>query len=357
VIRVLVAEDSAAARGLIAAILESDPDVQVVGRAADGAEAVRLVHLLSPDVVTMDIHMPVMDGLKASGRIMYESPVPIVIVSATTRVRDQHLSLEALRAGAVALIAKPEGPTSPRFERDAAELLATVKAMASVKVVRHRLAGTERAAAAARAIAPPPSAAPTRTGGQAPRIVAIAGSTGAPAGLQEILAALTPDLPVPIAIVQHMAIGFTAALAQWLDGASPIDVALARDAETLRPGRAVIAPDDRHLLITPAGTVRLSAADPEGGFRPSASTLFRSAADACGAGVVAVILSGMGKDGVEGLQAVHAKGGHVIAQDEATSVVFGMPGEAVRAGVTDAVLPLREIGPYVRRVVEGAARR
>jgi two-component system chemotaxis response regulator CheB len=343
-IKVLIAEDSAAARGLIGAILESDPEIKVVGRAVDGAEAVKRARELKPDLVTMDIHMPVMDGLQACREIMAQTPLPIVIVSATTRVRDTHLALEALRAGALALIAKPEGPGSEAFEGNSAELIATVKAMAAVKVVRHRFVSAGAAPARrAAAKAEPPSAEV--------RIVAIAGSTGAPAGLQRILSQLGSDFPVPVVIVQHIAHGFTDALAHWLDGTTAIDVTVARDGETLRPGRVVIAPDDRHLTVTSNGTIRLTADAPEEGFRPSGSPLFRSVADAYGSAAAGVILSGMGADGVAGLRALHARGGHVVAQDEGTSVVYGMPAEAAKAGVTDAILPLDEIGTYLKRLV------
>lgn len=340
-IRVLVAEDSAAARGLISAILESDPEIRVVGRAVDGAEAVRLARDLAPDLVTMDIHMPVMDGLQACRAIMEGAPVPIVVVSATTRVRDQHLALEALRAGALALIAKPEGPTSGLFDAHAAELIATVKAMATVKVIRHRFRA-EGTPSPERLVRPTP---------RAPiELVLIAGSTGAPACLQRILSALGPGFPVPIAIVQHIAHGFAPALAHWLDTTTPVRVSVAGEGETLRPGRAVLAPDDAHLEIAPRGRIRLAKDDPEGGFRPSASRLFRTGAESCGAAAAAVILTGMGSDGVSGLRTLHARGGHVVAQDESTSVVFGMPGEAVKAGITDAVLPIQEIGPYLLRL-------
>jgi two-component system, chemotaxis family, protein-glutamate methylesterase/glutaminase len=343
-IRVLVAEDSAAARELIASILGSDPDIVVVARAADGVEAVRLTKELRPDIVTMDIHMPLLDGLRASQQIMAEQPTPIVIVSATTRVHDQELSFDALRAGALATIAKPLGPASPHFETEAAELIATVKAMASVKVVRHRFNEDVRRAEIKPTLKPP--AAVTS------ELIVIAGSTGAPAALQLILSSFRADFPVPVAIVQHIAIGFSAALAQWLDSTTPLKVELAQDGQPLRPGLAVIAPDDMHLLITPQGAVRLARDAPEGGFRPSASRLFRSAAESYGAGATGVILSGMGNDGVAGLRLLHARGGYIIAQDEATSVVYGMPQEAVNAGVTHIVLPLPDIGPYLNRLVE-----
>jgi two-component system chemotaxis response regulator CheB len=332
-IRVVVAEDSSTARELLVAILGSDPlGMRVVGEAKNGAEAVEMTKRLRPDVVTMDIRMPVLDGFEATRRIMIEAPTPVVVVSGSG-TDEVETSLDALRAGALVVIEKPAGPGVPGFEERSAKLVETVRLMAGIKVVR-RFA--ERPRAGARRPADDPAAgARDRVRG-----VAIAASTGGPAAIQTILSRLPADFPAPILVVQHIAKGFVGGLATWLNGASSVRV---KADEPLAPGTAYIAPDDRHLGTTRTGRVVLASGPDVDGFRPSGTFLFESAARELGRGVVAVILTGMGRDGVEGLRRVRAAGGHILAQSEASSVVFGMPGAAVEAGLADEVVPLDEI--------------
>ncbi|HEX5271384.1 MAG TPA: chemotaxis-specific protein-glutamate methyltransferase CheB [Gemmataceae bacterium] len=335
-IRVLVVDDSPTARALLVEILRSDPEVQVIGEAKDGQEGVELTGRLRPDLVTMDVKMPRLDGLAATKEIMIASPTPIVIVTASLNAHEVDLAMQSLRVGALAVLRKPPGPDSPAFEEAARKLLATVKAMAHVKVVRHwRQAGP--APRSADPLPPPP-----RPGPRAP-LVAVATSTGGPAALHRLLSRLPGDFPAPVLAVQHNAPGFMHGLVAWLGGGCDLTVKVAEQGEALRPGTVYLAPDDRHLGVAPAGTVLLSPAPPVGGFRPSGTFLFESAARARGSSVVALILTGMGDDGVEGLRAVRQAGGHIIAQDEATSVVWGMPGAAVAAGLADSVLPLDAI--------------
>ena len=338
-IRVVVAEDSRAERALLVAILESDPAIRVVGEAADGSEAVEMTMRLRPDLVTMDVHMPRVDGLEATREIMVRAPTPIVVVSSSVRPDDIALSLRATEAGALAAVAKPESPVSPRFDEDRAQLVAMVKAMADVKVVR-RWSGRREA-----------DAPPVPTPAAPVRLVAIAASTGGPVALQTILGALPASFPAPVLVVQHLSRGFVAVLARWLDSATALRVKVAEAGERLLPGVVYLAPDDEHLGVTPDGAVELAATPPEEGFRPSASHLFRSASAAYGDSLLAVILTGMGSDGVGGLRQAHAAGALVLAQDEASSVIYGMPGEAVRAGVVGGVLPLHSIGPRLARLV------
>ena len=341
-IRVLVAEDSRAERALLVSILESDPAVRVVGEAADGAQAVEMTLRLRPDLVTMDVHMPRLDGLEATREIMVRAPTPIVVVSSSVRPDDIALSLRAVEAGALAAVAKPEGPASPRFEEDRAQLVAMVRAMADVKVVRRRSGGRDAAV-------PPAPASPAP---RAPvRLVAVAASTGGPVALQTILGALPDTFPVPVLVVQHLSRGFVGVLARWLGSATGLRVKVAEAGERLLPGTVYLAPDDQHLGVAPDGAVELAATPPQDGFRPSASHLFRSAAAAYGDSLLAVILTGMGSDGVRGLRAARAAGALVLAQDEASSVIYGMPREAVRAGVVGAVLPLESIGPRLAALV------
>jgi two-component system, chemotaxis family, protein-glutamate methylesterase/glutaminase len=333
-LRVLVADDSATARGLIVSILATDPGLQVVGQAADGEEAVALVKRLRPDIVTMDVHMPRLNGFEATTRLMTEAPLPILIVTAVDP-RAVAVSLDAVRAGALAVVAKPSGPASPAFDGDCADLLRAVHAMAGVKVVR-------RHAAAGASAQPPP--ARVNLGRRVPvDVVAIAASTGGPAAVYELLRGLPQPFAVPILVVQHMASGFGDGFATWLSGASPFKVKLAADHEPLLAGTVFLGVDERHLGVRPGGGVLLSAAAPVGGFRPSGTFLFESVASHYGERTAAVILTGMGRDGVDGLVAVRRAGGLVIAEHESTAVVYGMPGQAVAAGLCDHVLPLGRI--------------
>jgi two-component system chemotaxis response regulator CheB len=344
VIRVVIAEDSPTVRELLAEILGSDPEIQVVGRAENGEEAVALTKALKPDLVTMDAHMPRVDGVEATKTIMMVAPTPIVIVSSSTSTQHVELSLEAVRAGALMVVAKPEDPRSAGFDERRNELVAMVKAMAQVKVVRRRPAD-------ARPKAPVPARTPLRSGPM--RVVTIAASTGGPAALQRILMQLPRDFRTPILVVQHMAKGFMDGLAAWLSDSTGARVKVVQPGDGLEDRTTYLAPDDRHLGVS--ADARLIVADdpPIGGFRPSGTYLFASAARAYGSSVVAVILTGMGSDGVEGLRAVKAAGGLVFAQDEPSSVVYGMPREAVAAGVVDGVYPPDELAEHLSIIYAG----
>lgn len=346
-IRVVVAEDSLTVRELLVEILQSDPEIQVVGQAKDGAEALELAVRLKPDLVTMDIHMPIMDGFAATKEIMVQAPTPILIVSSSTSGRDVELSLNAMRAGALMVVAKPDDLRSARFDGRRDELVAMAKAMARVKVVR-RWGGR----AESRAVRP--AAPPRVVGPPVPvRLVAIAASTGGPAALQRILAALPRDFAAPVVVVQHIATGFAQGLADWLSASCNLRVKVAEHGEPLLKRSVFLAPDDRQLGVSPDGRVVVVDAPPVNGFRPSGTYLFASAAKGYRASLAAVILTGMGSDGVEGLKAVRAAGGRVLAQDEASSVVYGMPGEAVAAGVVEAVLAVDAIAPRLAELVGG----
>ena len=343
-IRVVIAEDSLTVRELLVALLESDPEIRVVGQAKNGAEAVDLVARLKPDLVTMDVHMPVMDGFEATKEIMAQAPTPILIVSSSASGREVALSLDAMRAGALMVVAKPDDPRSERFNGRRDGLLSMAKAMAQVKVVRRWTPRTQ-------VVAPP--AGPRPAAGATLRLVAIAASTGGPAALQRILADLPRDFPGPILVVQHIATGFIAGFAGWLGASCNLRVKVAEHGEPLLARTVYLAPDDRHLGVTADARAIIADAPPVNGFRPSGTYLFESAARAYGASVAAVILTGMGSDGVEGLKSVKAAGGWVLAQDEASSVVYGMPQEAVRAGVVDVVLAVDTIASHLADMVSG----
>ncbi len=332
-IRALVVDDSPTARSLVVEILRSDPEIQVVGEGRNGVEGVALTQKLRPQVVTMDIHMPGLDGLAATKEIMITAPTPIVVVTGSTENREVEFAMHALRAGAVAVLSKPCGPGSPGFEEEARKFIATVKAMAEVKVVRHwRTAGR------------PGHLLPPRPGvDERGSLVAIVTSTGGPAAMHRLFSELPGDFPVPILVVQHITPGFTPGLAAWLNTASALRVKVAEQGEALAPQTVYLAPDDRHLGVSGRNTVLLSGVPPIGGFRPSGNFLFESVARAFGRSSIAVILTGMGEDGVAGLRAIRQAGGRIIAQDEQTSVVFGMPSIAISEGLPDMVLPLDSI--------------
>jgi two-component system chemotaxis response regulator CheB len=333
-IRVLIADDSLILRQLIWSILESDPDLRVVGQARNGEEAVALCHKLEPDIVTMDIRMPKMNGFQAIRRIMAESPRPIVVLTSTESDLELGISSKALEAGALMVMGKPHG--LPGEDPKADHLIAQVKAMAGVKVVTRRWWLEEKTPALQHtepALRPSPGPV---------RLIAIGASTGGPPALQAILSQLPADLPV--VVVQHISLGFVQGLARWLNETTPLRVRVAENGKILQPGTVYLAPDDRHLLVTAGGQARLKASPPVGGHRPSATVLFQSVAQSYGSAAVGVLLTGMGKDGAQGLRALRDAGAHTIAQDEATCVIFGMPKEAITLGAVEEVLSLEQIG-------------
>jgi len=343
-IRVLIAEDSPTARMLLTTLFGRSKDFDVIGEAHNGAEAIEKAIALSPDLIIMDVHMPIVDGLDATKEIMREAPAPILMVSASASVTDVGLGLSATQAGALMLLEKPSSPSSPTFEDDARQFLAMAKAMAAVKVVRRwsRPRGTPL---------PAVPRVPHRTN-SVPVLVAIGTSTGGPAALHRILIDLPRDFDVPIVVVQHMARGFIDGLVKWLSGSVALKVTTAAHGEPLLAGTVYVAPDDRHLGVTSDGRAVLASTAPLGGFRPSVDYLFDSCGRAFGQSLVAVILTGMGQDGVEGLGTVKERGGRVIAQDERSSVVYGMAQQAVNRGCVDEILPLDAIGARLQTLVE-----
>jgi two-component system chemotaxis response regulator CheB len=343
-----VADDSAAARLLIRGILEADPGVEVVGQATDGAEAVALAARLEPDVITMDVEMPGVDGLEATRRIMATVPRPIVLVSAVF-TPDLGNSFRALEAGAVTLLEKPNGPGTPAFAREAAELVATVKLMAGVKLVRRN---PTRATDG-----PPAEPLPGGRRFEPLQLVAIAASTGGPPALAQILRALPVDWTVPILVVQHIGVGFDVGLVRYLDDGCPVPVSLAVPGRDVLGGGVHVSPADAHLGVTADHRLTVTAGDPIDGYRPSANHLFRSVAAAFGSRAAGVVLTGMGRDGADGLLALRRAGGYAVAQDQATSVVYGMPRQALLQGAPDDVLPVEDIARALlaRAAVPGGA--
>jgi two-component system chemotaxis response regulator CheB len=332
-IRVLVVDDSPTSRLLLVEILRADDEIDVVGQAADGLEAVEMVKRLHPDLVTMDVQMPRLDGFAATKRIMVEAPTPILITTSVDP-RALSVSLEAVRVGALAVQAKPGDPRAAEFDGEARDLVRQVKAMAQVKVVRHYEREPAREAAPASSVV---------LNDVHTEVVAIAASTGGPAAIHRILTTLPADFPVPILVVQHISRGFSRGFASWLDQASPLRVKLGEEGEALRPGFVYVAGDDRHLSVSPSRKIHLSTAEAVGGFRPSGTVLFESVATAFGREALAVILTGMGRDGVDGLRAIRQTGGRTVAESAGSAVIYGMPAAAVDAGLADFVLPLDQV--------------
>jgi two-component system, chemotaxis family, protein-glutamate methylesterase/glutaminase len=346
-IRVLVVEDSLTVRKRLVSILEGDPDVKVVAEAEDGKRAIELCAELRPDVVTMDMMLPVMTGLSATEYIMAHFPTPILIVSASINRGELFRTYEALAAGAVDVLEKP---TADEVEgRWEAKFLSTLKLVSRIKVITHPRARiralTGRAAS--------PSSDPLDRERRC-RLVCIGASTGGPGAILEILRALPARYPLPIVFVMHIGAPFGAAFAEWLDGQTPHRVAFARGGEQLTSleGRVVMAPADAHLTVR-GGVIRLTSDAPRHSCRPSIDVLFESVADDLGAASAACLLTGMGRDGASGLLRIRKAGGRTIAQDEATSVVYGMPREAALIGAAERVLALGEIAPALASLAAG----
>ncbi len=345
-IKVLVVEDSPVVREFLVKILGEDPGIQVIGTANDGEQALEAVARQRPDVVTMDIHMPRLDGLEATRRIMETYPTPIVIVSGSTDPREVATTFRAMEAGAVAVLRRPAGIGHPDHAATASELLRTVTLMSEVKVIK-------RWPKAWRHTAVPRPVEKHRARVEANvKIIAIGASTGGPPVLQTILAALPGDFPAPVLIVQHMAPGFTQGFVQWLAQTSNLPVHLAAHDEHIRPGHVYVAPDEFQMRLERSGKIVLTKDEPENGMRPSVSYLLRAVAETYGRDVVAGLLSGMGRDGAEELKLLKESGAVTFVQDENSSVVHGMPGAAIKLGAATLVLPPEEIAATLARLVK-----
>ncbi|MHB8767260.1 MAG: chemotaxis-specific protein-glutamate methyltransferase CheB [Deferrisomatales bacterium] len=343
-IRVLVVDDSAVARELLVHVLEGDPEVRVVGTAADGEQALAAVARLEPDVVTMDVHLPGMDGYAAARRIMETRPVPIVIVTSVGDRADVRRTFRAAEAGAVAFLPTPPGPGHPDHPAAARELVETVKLMAEVKVVRRWPALPRR----------PDRAAGVRVGpGAELRVVALGASVGGPQVLNRILRGLGPGFPLPLLVVQHMAPGFLEGFADWLSESTGVPTRLARAGDLPLAGRAWLAPDGRHLELGADGRLALTEGPPEHGLRPSVSALFRSVARVAGPAAVGVLLTGMGRDGAAELLGMRRAGAVTLVQDRESAVVHGMAGEALAVGGAALELTPDEITAALQTLARG----
>jgi len=345
---VLVVDDSAFMRKLVTELIEGSEEFRVLGTARHGLDALLKVQTLQPDIVTLDIEMPELDGLGALERIMREFPRPVVMLTAASGAGDE-MALRALERGAVEFVRKPSGPISLDLVTIRDELLSALRAAAQVN-----LAGVHGSA-----LASSHEAASTHaTGVPARFVIVIAASTGGPRALAELVPALPAQLDASVLIVQHMPPGFTKTLAERLDSLSALRVREAAQGESIEPGHVYIAPGGKHMRVQRAGRARVIVLDdspPVWGVRPSADPLFRSVAESAGASAIGVVLTGMGRDGAAGLRAIRDAGGSGIAQDRQSSIIFGMPQAAALAGGATMVLPLATIAPTLATMVRAGS--
>jgi two-component system chemotaxis response regulator CheB len=348
-IRVLVVDDSRVVAEFLTYVLQSDPRIHVVGTASDGREALEAVERTRPDVITMDIHMPRMNGFEATRSIMETRPTPIVIVSGTTSIHEVATNFQALEAGALAVLARPEGIGHVNYERSAKELVETVKLMSEVKVVKRWLRSKQFRVPA------DTSNLPAIESSNLPiQVVAIGASTGGPLVLRTIFSRLPKNLPVPLLVVQHMTQGFTQGFVEWLADSSGFPTHVAAAGESLLPGCAYVAPDDFHMGVNRGHRIVLTKDDRENGMRPAVSCLFRSVEAVFKQNAVGILLTGMGQDGVDELKRLREAGAVTIAQDEETSVVHGMPGQAIKVGAATHILSPENIAKLLGTIVTKA---
>ncbi len=343
-IGVMVVDDSVVIRRMVASVLDDDPAIDVVGTAANGRIALDKLPQLRPDIIILDVEMPVMDGLDTLRALRKTHPrLPVVMFSTLTE-RGASATLDALAAGASDYVTKPShvGTVAASIERVRAELVPKIKA----------LVGATRARTAPAGAAPAPLVAPVRQ--DRVDVIAIGCSTGGPDALTAIVSGLPADLAVPVVVVQHMPALFTRLFAERLDRSCPLIVREATDGRTLEPGQILVAPGDHHLTLRRQGVevlAHLTKEPPENYCRPSVDVLFRSVASAYGNGVLACVLTGMGRDGLKGAERIRAVGGRIVIQDQATSVVWGMPGAIAAAGLANDIVPLSRIAETLSNAV------
>lgn len=341
-IRVVIADDSMVAREMLSQILSSDPGIEVIGVAKDGQEAVDLVARLRPDLVTMDVHMPKMDGLQATEQIMAYTPTPILVVSSSVYGEGMGRAFDALAVGALEVIKKPEPKDWQALQAIGQDIIRRVRILSRVRVITHikgRRAATRRE-----------PQEPLRAHLRGMQVVAIGSSTGGPSALLSVLGRLSKDFPLPVVVAQHIAEGFVPGLCTWLDAGCKMRVLPAEDGMSIAPGHAYLAATGSNMEIDGL-TIRFTKPQPGQLYVPSADTLFDSVARSYGPHALGILLTGMGADGALGLKKLHDLGAPTICQDEATSTVWGMPKAAIDLGAARTVLPVHDIAGEIERIV------
>jgi two-component system chemotaxis response regulator CheB len=390
-VRILIAEDSLTVAMILQKIFATDESCQVIGTARNGKEAVEKVKLLRPDIVTMDIRMPVMDGFEATKQIMMQCPTPILVISASVGKDDLSVAFNAIRAGALDIVEKPKGNLAMDYEYIGKDLIKKVKTLADVKVFHHMSTGLMRGKDLPKINKPSVNdtqeikltknrqiSTITCDSQQAVKdtlkreeyvikkqllinnlvalkpldLIAIASSTGGPSALLKTLKPLPSNFPVPIIIVQHICEGFGQGFVDWLNKECVINIKTAERGETLSPGNVYVAPDGYHTLIDSGPVIRLSKSMPVGGLRPCATLMMESASKIYKSSMMGVILTGMGRDGADGMKAIKDQGGLTLAQSPETCVVFGMPKEAIEIGAVDKVVPIDKMGYEILNVLK-----
>lgn len=340
-IDVLIVDNSPVIQKLLTYILDSDPEIKIAGVANDGEEAIEMVKEKRPDVITMDINMPKLNGIESTRRIMQTCPTPIVVVSGAVSPDKASLSFEIMEAGALSILQLPVGIGHPNFDNLATELKKTVKVFSEVKVVK-RIRSSSRKIQQKKPL-------PKKREQRKVQVVAIGASTGGPLAIQEILSGIGKDFSVPILIVQHIAPSFLPGFANWLSKSSNLPVHIAEHKEEILPGNVYLAPDGHHMAVDRSKRIKLSVDPPENSHRPSIKYLFRSVAKNFGENAIGILLTGMGKDGARELKLMRDRGAITLAQDAASSVVHGMPGEAIRLEGAAYVLPPEKMPGLIRK--------
>jgi len=341
-IRILIAEDSPVVAGILKSLFNAENDFEVVGTACDGAEAVRMTAELRPDLITMDVMMPIMEGVEATERIMEQTPTPIVIISSHVNDGEMRVTFRSLAAGALSVLEKPEDVFAPTFEPKRKAFIKTIRAMAGVKVVRRRNRDW-----AVPAQAKQPSTLPAKTDF---RLIALGASTGGPQALHLILTALPANYPLPIVIAQHITRGFTKGMVDWMDEKCALTLKIAEGGEPTRAGYVYFAPDGTDISVIrerDSMCLAVSKEKPEGILTPSVDVLFHSVISAVADRAVFGLLTGMGDDGAKGMLKAHNQGGWTFAEAEDSCVVYGMPQAAAQLGAAREVLSLNAISDHL----------
>lgn len=353
-IKVLIVEDTLVTRKLLEGLVRSDDRFELLGIAENGKLACEFVNIFTPDVISMDILMPVLNGVEATRRIMEENPVPIVIVSSFYQSSEVEMAIRILEAGAVTILPRPYGPGHPKYSSSARQYLNMLHAMSEVRVVRRKMRENSKSLPDLKR---PEQQIPNIVINQEFKVLAIGASAGGPEGLMEILSGLPSDFPLPVLIVQHIDSHFADGFVSWLNTKSKLPVKIAVNGEKLLPGYVYFPPGDQHLMVNDGGGI-ITAKEPySGGLRPSVAMLFKSVTKVYGKSTIAVLLSGMGKDGALELKQLFDMGAFTIAQEESSCLVYGMPGEAVRIGAACKILTPKNILSEIINIINLQSRK